>query len=154
MFAPQHLVLVPGYVLASVNHAVAGVTGLGVAAAVALMLFLLVGGAIAIVRGRRPPALLITALVGIVALFAIIGLGRAQLPVLPPRYVTTAAVFVLAAAGSLLPLRLPPSARRLAFAVALVFGIVALTSNALAMQAGAHTQLALDQTVNRCEPLP
>ena len=64
----------------------------------------------------------------------------------------TAAVFVLAAAGSLLPLHIPSSARRSALAVALVFGFVALTSNALAMQAGAHTQLALDQTVYRCEP--
>jgi hypothetical protein len=91
---------------------------------------------------------------GIVALFAIIGLGRAQLPVLPPRYVTTAAVFVLAAAGSLLPLHLPPSARRSALALALAFGFVAFGSNVLAMQAGAHTQLALDQTVNRCEPFP
>jgi hypothetical protein len=152
MFAPQQLVLVPGYVLASINHALAGITGLGIVAAVALIIALLVGGAIAIARGWRPPALLIAAFVGIVALFAIIGLGRAQLPVLPPRYVTTAAVFVLAAAGSMLPLHIPPSTRRSALAVALVFGFVAFGSNVLAMQAGAHTQLALDQTVYRCEP--
>lgn len=152
MFAPGQLALLPGYVLASVNHAVAGVTGLGTVTAVGILVLLLGGGSIAILRRWRPPALLIAALVGIVVHFTVIGLGRAQLPILPPRYVTTAAVFILTGAGSLLPVRIPPSARRFALAAALIAGFVALSSNAIAMQEGAHIQLALDQTQYRCEP--
>jgi hypothetical protein len=152
VLAPEQLALLPGYVLGSVNHALAGITGLGIVAASALLIALLAGGTIAIGRGWRPPGLVVASLVGIVAFFVVIGLGRAQLPIYPPRYVTTVAVFVLAGAGSLLPLRIPPSARRFALGAALVFGFVALTSNALAMREGAHIQLALDLTAERCEP--
>lgn len=150
--APEQLTLLPGYLVGSVIHALAGITGLGIFGALALLIALLAGGIIASGRGWRPPGLVVAALVGIVAYFVIIGLGRAQLPICPPRYVTTVAVFVLAGAGSLLPLRIPPSTRRFALGAALVFGFVALTSNALAMREGAHIQLALDLSSLRCEP--
>lgn len=152
VFAPERMVLVPGYVLGSVHNALAVITGLGDVAAALLLISLLGGATIAIGRGWHPPGLLVGALVGMVALFTVIGLGRAQLPIYPPRYVTTAAVFVLAGVGSLLPLRIPPTARRLAIAAALMVGFVAITSNALDMREGAHIQLALDQTEFRCEP--
>ena len=152
VFAPESMVLVPGYVLGSVHNALAVITGLGPVAAAVLLLSLLGGAAIAFGRGWHPPGLLVGALVGMVAFFAVIGLGRAQLPIYPPRYVTTAAVFVLAGVGSLLPLRIPPSARRFALAAALMVGFVAITSNALAMREGARVQLALTQTELRCEP--
>ena len=151
MFAPEQLILLPGFVVPSIKDAVADVTGLGVAATVVLIVFLLETGAVAIMRGWRPPVLLVGALAGLVVHFTVIGLGRAQLPVGPSRYVTTAAVFALAAAGSVLPVKIPPSARRLAQAGALVFAFVALTSNALAMQDGAQAQWAMDQTIHRCD---
>jgi hypothetical protein len=152
LFTPERLVQIPGYVLASVNHAVAGVTGLGVVAAVLLLLLSLSGSSIAMWRGWRPSGLLTGAAIGIIVLFTIIGLGRASLPVLPPRYVTTAAVFLLGGAASVLPIHLTPRPRRLALAATLIFGVAALTSNVLAMQEGAHTQAYWDQTVYRCEP--
>jgi hypothetical protein len=150
--APEQLPLLPGYVLGSVNHALAGITGLGIFGAVELLIVLLGAGIIAISRGWRPPGLVVAALVGIVAFFVVIGLGRAQLPIYPSRYVTTVAVFVLAAAGSLLPLRIPPSARRFALGAALAFGFVALTYNVLAMRDGADMQMARDLSSLRCEP--
>jgi hypothetical protein len=152
LFTPERLVLIPGYVLASINHAVAGVTGLGVPAAVALLFGGLGGSAVSIVRGWKPPKLLVAAVVGVIVHFGVIGLGRAELAVLPPRYVTEAAVFFLAGCGSMLPLRIGPSARRLAITVALVLGCVAFTSNLLAMQEGANTQLYWDNTTYRCVP--
>jgi hypothetical protein len=103
-------------------------------------------------RGWRPPGLVVAALVGIVAFFVIIGLGRAQLPIYPPRYVPTVAVFVLAGVGSLLPLRIPPSARKFALGAALVLGFVALSYNVLALPEGAHLQLERDLSSLRCEP--
>ena len=151
MFAPEQLVLVPGYVLASVNHALAGITGLDIVAVVVLLLCLPGIGAIAMFRGWRPPALLVAGLVGALAHFTLIGLGRAQLPVGAPRYVTAAAVFFLAAGGSLLPFHVPLPARRLGLALVLAFGFVALGSNALAMRDGAHTQWERDQTQYRCD---
>lgn len=152
LFTPERLILIPGYVLGSVNHAVAGVTGLHTIGATILLLVGLGGGAVAMWRGWRPSRLLAAAVVGMVVYFTIIGLGRASLPVLPPRYVTSAAVFMLAGASSLLSLNLAPRPRRWALAAVLVFGLVAMTSNVLAMQEGAHTQLYWDHTTYRCVP--
>ncbi len=152
MFAPDQLALEPGYILGSVNHSIGGVTGLGDVAAPLILVALTVGAAVALVRGWRPSGLLVGAVLGVIALFAVIGLGRAQLPIYPPRYVTTAAVFMLTGAGSILPLRVAGRRGWALIAASVLLGVVALTSNGLAMREGAHTQLALDQTQYRCVP--
>ena len=103
---------VVGFVVRGVGHAVGSVSGLGAlprgdALAVVVFCLALVATALAVLRSRRPPALAAGSLLAMVAMYAVIGLVRADLPsdfATRSRYVYVAAFFLVLAVADWLPL--------------------------------------------------
>jgi hypothetical protein len=101
-----------GFVARGVGHAIGAVSGLGALPrgellAVVVFGIALVATALAVVRSRRPPALAAGSLLAIVAMYAVIGLVRADLPsdfAARSRYVYVAAFFLVLAVADWLPL--------------------------------------------------
>lgn len=139
---------VPLYVTGSIQSVAGRMSGLGPDLAGAILVASTGIVAILLAKGWRPSAIPVAGLVGIVALFALIGLGRADTPGYPPRYVTVAAPLVFMMLTPLAGLRrhwLPP-----------LLGIVVLagafTSNALTMRDGAAQFQQYASTERRCDP--
>jgi hypothetical protein len=146
-FTAEAIALVPGFVAGSIHSTLGRMSGFGPTLTQVVLVALGITAAVALWRGWRPSRLLVAGVVGLVALFAIIGLGRAHIPGYAPRYVTTAAPFVFAAFAPLFALR-----GRAPLALAGIVFVVALSSNVLGMRDGSAQMVYLGTTDLRCEP--
>jgi hypothetical protein len=144
----ESLARVPAYVLTGIQYVAARMSGLGPDLAGLLLIAAAASVALLIARGWRPPALAVAGAAGLVALFALIGLGRADTLSPAPRYVTTAAPFVF--------MLLTPLAALGRVKVAALVGVLllsgAMASNATLMRDGAaqFEQHATGEL--RCDP--
>jgi hypothetical protein len=146
-FTLEAIALVPGFVAGSIHSTVGRMAGIGPTATLIVLAAVGAGAAVAMWRGWRPDRLVVAGAVGLVVLFAIIGLGRAHIPGYAPRYVTTAAPFVLAVLAPLAGFR-----GRLPLALGAIVFAVALSSNLIAMRDGSAQMAYLETTELRCEP--
>lgn len=146
-FTVEAIALVPGFVVGSIQSTLGRMTGFGPTLTVVVLAAVGVAAVVAVWRGWRPSGLVVAGAVGLVALFAIIGLGRAHLPGYAPRYVTTAAPFVFAAFAPLFAFK-----GRVPIALAAIVFAVALSSNLFAMRDGSAQMAHLGTTDLRCEP--
>ena len=146
-FTLEAVAQAPWFVVGSIHSTVSRMSGFGPTATLVLLVGLGVAAALAALRGWRPDRLAVAGAVGLVVLFGMIALGRAQIAGYAPRYVTTAAPFVLAAVGPLARVR-----GRLPLALATIVFAVALSSNLLMMREGSAQMAHLMTTELRCEP--
>jgi hypothetical protein len=146
-FTVEAIALVPGFVAGSIHSTVSRMLGVGSTVTLIVLAGVGVAAAVAVWRGWRPSRLVVAGALGLVVLFAIIGLGRAHIPGYAPRYVTTAAPFVFALFAPAFAWR-----GRVALVLAAVVFGVALSSNVVAMRDGSAQMAYLGTTDLRCEP--
>ena len=144
----ESLARVPAYVLTGVQYVAARMSGLGPDLAGVLLIAAAAVAALLIARGWRPSPVAVAGAAGLVALFALIALGRADTLSPAPRYVTSAAPFVFMLLTPLAALG------RLRFAA--ILGILLLSgafaSNASLMRDGAAQFEQHAASDRRCNP--